>query len=47
MSGDAGEIRTDVTATDLTSIVKGLFAANVDARARSRLLRILIDGLRR
>lgn len=44
---DAGAIRTDVTATDLTSIVKGLFSANLDARARSRLLRILIDGLRR
>jgi AcrR family transcriptional regulator len=43
---DAGEIRGDVTASDLTAIVKGLFAANVDARARGRLLRILLDGLR-
>ena len=44
---DTGEIRADVTAPDLTAIVKGLFAASVDARARGRLLRILLDGLRR
>jgi AcrR family transcriptional regulator len=44
---DAGEIRADVTASDLTAIVKGLFAASVDTRARGRLLRILLDGLRR
>ncbi len=44
---DAGEIRADVTASDLTAIVKGLFAANVDARTRGRLLRVLLDGLRR
>jgi AcrR family transcriptional regulator len=44
---DAGEVRADVTASDLTAIVKGLFAANVDARTRGRLLRVLVDGLRR
>lgn len=43
---DAGEIRSDVTAADLTLLVKGLFSVTVDARARGRLLRILLDGLR-
>jgi hypothetical protein len=36
-----------ITTSDLTAIAKGLFAANVDPRARGRLLRILLDGLRR
>ncbi len=44
---DAGEIRRDATAADLTALVKGLFQADVDARTRGRLLRIVLDGLRR
>jgi hypothetical protein len=45
---DAHAVRPDLTANDLLSLVRGLFAATgTDARARARHLAILSDGLRR
>ena len=44
----AKAVRDDVTAADVLSLVRGLFAATGDdARARGRHLAILADGLRR
>lgn len=43
----AGTVRGDVTAPDISALVRGVFAgAGDDARARARHLGILLDGLR-
>ena len=41
---EQGAVRDDVQATDITAMIKGLFAA--DVRSRTRLLKIFCDGLR-
>ena len=41
---DQRAVRTDVQASDLTAMIKALFAA--DVKSRARLLRIFCDGLR-
>jgi AcrR family transcriptional regulator len=42
---EQGAVRDDVQATDITAMLKGLFAA--DVKSRARLLTIFCDGLRR
>jgi AcrR family transcriptional regulator len=40
---EQGAVRADVQASDITALVKGVFAA--DGKARSRLVKILLAGL--
>ena len=42
----AGTVRDDVSAPDLTALVRGLFASGTDPKTRTRLLSILLDGLK-
>jgi len=41
-----GAIRTDIAATDLLALVRGVLSSGGDAKVRSKLLAVLIDGLR-
>src|SRR3569832_2097643 len=41
-----GAIRTDIAATDLLALVRGVLASGGDAKVRGKLLAVLIDGLR-
>jgi len=41
-----GAIRTDIAATDLLALVRGVLSSGGDAKVRGKLLAVLIDGLR-
>jgi AcrR family transcriptional regulator len=42
----AHELRDDLSVSDLIVLVRGLFAPDLDSRTRTRLLRVLFEGLR-
>ena len=42
----ARELRDDISVADLIVLVRGLFAPDLDGKTRTRLLRVLFDGLR-
>ena len=42
---EARELRDDLSVSDLLALVRGLFAPDLDSKTRTRLLRVLFDGL--
>jgi AcrR family transcriptional regulator len=42
----AGTIRDDIAAPDLLALVRGVLASGADAKVRTKLLAVLLDGLR-
>jgi len=43
---EARELRNDLSVADLLALVRGLFSPDLDNKTRTRLLRVLFEGLR-